>query len=283
MFFENIAAIEAALRQEGYIPRREELLAVWGQLCTQVQGVRVLFLEGPPGCGKSELPRALARAMQRPLVMAQATRWCDDRQLFADINITSVVKGDHANVDRPGLFWQIAEESQKGFVVGLLDELDKAQADAEDALLDTFQSGQVPVAPGKFLQLQLENILIFVTSNGVREHSPAFLRRVQRVRMRPLPPDQVDQIVVERTGKSSGLIGRFRAVANEIATAESSYVSPQEIVNLVAMACEVAESIEDVRHLLAQWAAKSPQGEQVARHHKGAAGIWSLICESRRS
>jgi len=45
----------------------------------------------------------------------------------------------------------------------------------------------------------------------------------------------------------------------------------------------VAESVEDVRCLLAQWAAKTPQGETAARAYKGAAGLWSLICEFRRA
>lgn len=279
----TLADLESALRGVGYEPRREELLALYGQLTAPVNGVRVLFLEGPPGAGKTELARAIARAFSWPLIMGQATRWLDDRALFVDVNIGAVLRGDAESVDKKGLFWRIAEASQRGPVVGLLDELDKAQADAEDALLDPFQSGQIPVGPGEFVDLDKGKVLLIVTSNGVREHSDPFLRRVQRVRMHPLSPEKVDEVVVKMTGAPPVIVTRCRAAAHDIANTEGKYASPQEIANLVRQVISVAETAADVKILLAQWAAKTSRGAEAAWKYAGAAGIWSLVCERRRA
>lgn len=276
--------IITAMEKAGYHFRQEERLALAG-LLTQRDGTRALLLEGPAGAGKTFLPECLEEVLGLEFVMDQFHAWTDSDQLFVGVDVAAAVGGDASSVRQDGVLARVARLAERASperpVVVLLDEVDKAPDRAEYLLLDWLQSGRVPVAPGIQLQTRLENVLVFLTSNGVRQLGDALLRRVRRCRMQPLCAESVERIVRAKTGAPAGIVTIARKAAYEVAQAEATFVSPQEIVRMVDEILAVAESCEDVKSILAGWAAKTPAGAEAAQKSRFAAALWAEVKRAR--
>jgi MoxR-like ATPase len=274
---ENIIAAMAAA---GYNFRREEEVALRG-LLAQHGGTRAMLLEGPPGAGKTFLPEVLARALGAELVFDQFHAWTDSDQLFVGVDVAAAVEGDASAVRQDGVLARAARLSETATpdqpVIVILDEVDKAPERTEYLLLDWLQSGRVPVAPGQQLQTRMENVLVFLTSNAVRQLGDALLRRVRRVRMQPLPAATVEAIVTAKTDAPAGVVKIARKAGQEVAQAESTFLSPQELVRMVDEILSIAESIEDIKSILSGWAAKTSSGVEVAQKSRFAAALWSEV------
>ena len=268
------------LRAAGYEPRPAECLALRA-VERAAGGVRALLLEGPPGCGKTALAEAYATATGARYVYALLHSWSDDQELFRGVDVCAAVAGDAARVSQPGVLAVAAEASQKGPVVLCLDELDKAPERVEALLLDVLQSGRVPVRPGEHVSMRLDNVVVFLTTNAMRPITDALLRRVRRVRMQPLPVETIDRIVRERTGAPKGVVTLASRLARETARAEgNASLSLQEIAAFVRDAFTIAESADDVRILLAQWACR--ESDAPARK-ADVAPLWGEIVRARRA
>lgn len=269
-----------SLRAAGYFARREELLAL-GALGHQ-RGVRALLLEGPPGVGKTALPAAYAQVRGAELVYGLLHSWSDDQELFAGVDVVAAVAGQAERVHRPGLLAIAARASQEREVVLCLDELDKAPERVESLLLDALQTGRVPVRPGEHLQLRAERVTVFATSNGARDLTDAFLRRCTRVRMRPLPVAQQDELIAGRCPVSRAVITCLGKLAREVALAErNDALSLDELTRLCSAAWAVAESADDLRMLLAQHAARQHDGV-VAASKAQVSAAWGELVAARR-
>ncbi|MGS0756070.1 AAA family ATPase [Roseateles sp. GG27B] len=69
----SIDAMAARLREQGYVAQRELATATFLALRLQ----RPLFLEGEPGTGKTEMAKALAAMLGRPLIRLQCYEGLD--------------------------------------------------------------------------------------------------------------------------------------------------------------------------------------------------------------
>lgn len=269
------------LRAAGYEPRLPEEIALRA-IAAQTSGARVLLCEGPPGCGKTALAQAYAQATRAAYLYALLHSWTDDQELFVGVDVAAAVAGDAARVHRSGIIALAAEASHRGHVVLCLDELDKAPDRVEGLLLDMLQTGRVPVRPGEQVQARLDRLTVIVTSNGQRQLGDAFLRRCRRVWMSPLPVDVLDRLVEERAGVPRGVARLASKAARAVAVAEGNpSLSLQEIAAFAADAWVVAQTIQELRELLAQHAARTAEGAATARRAGGEA-LWGEIAALRR-
>ncbi len=262
-----------------YVLREEEaiaLRALHGQ-----RGVRALLLEGPPGCGKTALADEIARQHEAEVVYYLCHSWTDDQELFAGIDVASAVAGDAERVRQPGVLAIAASASQSSTIVLVLDELDKAPERVEALLLDVLQTGRVPVRPGEHVRINLDRTIVVLTSNGARAHLDALLRRVRRVRMRPLPIDVMDRLACERSGAPIAVVRAASKLGRAIAALDSTVLSVQELEYLCRELHGLASSAAECRLLLSQWAARGSAGHTAATT-ADVAPLWGEICAARR-
>ncbi len=243
-------------------------------------GARAALLTGPPGCGKTYAAEQLAAAAEAELVVCLCHAWTDDQELFRGVDVVAAVAGDAENTAQQGVLWRVAEISQRQQVVCLLDEIDKAPERVEALLLDVLQSGRVPVAPGKQIQARLENIFWVLTSNESREHTDALLRRVRRVRMRPMRAEVIDSIVGSITQQPPNICVLARRACTAVAQHEGGIISAQEIARFVAD-LPLCDSCDDARESLAQWAARTARGDVFARG-ANISQLWGEFIRYRR-
>lgn len=286
----TLTGLTAALASVGYVARTPETLAVVQALAYAGSGMPAILLEGEPGVGKTALAEAVAAVIGCPLVFAQGHSWLSADDLFTGVHVPSAVAGDAAHVELPGVLLQAARASQAGRVVVLLDEWDKTPDRCDALLLDVLQSGRVPTAPGVHERIRPDRALIFVGANARRELDGALYRRCARVRMAPLPVEQQERLLLERTaalGASPGLVRVAWRAAREVAEAEgNSALSIQEGENLLHGLLTLAEGPAHVQVLLAQWAARRADGERVAASGRGAAlarDVWAQLARTPRA
>lgn len=243
---------------------------------------RAALLEGPPGSGKTFFATQLSRELGCEFIYYLLHSWSDDQELFYGIDIASAIAGDVESVRQPGVLALAAEMSRRGTVVLCLDEIDKCQERTEYLLLDFLQSGRVPVRPGHHLQANLENLLVVMTSNATRPLSDALMRRVRRIRMPAMSVETMTDIVSAETNTDRGLVKLVCKAAVEICAADGQHLSVQELRNLVLDLLQFANTVEEVRELLAQWAARGDAGAELARKY-GCSPILGLLKVVRRT
>jgi MoxR-like ATPase len=239
--------------------------------------MKAKMLFGPPGCGKTHAAKMRAKELQANYLEHMFHSWSSDEELFTGVNITAAIAGDAENVRQDGILTKAARLSHEGLVVLLLDELDKAPERVEFLLLQFLQDGIAPVKPGEYVQANLTNLEVFITSNEVREHSDALLRRVKRVFMNPLP----DEVTIDAMHSASKfnlqectLIWR---VAKAIAKEEGNEaLSLQEGTCLVEDLTKAA-SHSDVVEAFQGWAARTREGARFASAIPQTDTVWGIV------
>ncbi len=186
---------------------------------------RPLLIRGEAGCGKSQLARAVAAALDVPLITevihprfeATDLLYREDpvkrlahAQLLAAAGIAQGTKGDAAlkwltdelapaRFVTPGPLWlamkqEPASQSAKQWprAVVLIDEIDKADADIPNALLDVLgnRSFRVPSTDQVISAGREHAPLIFITTNEDRELPHAFVRRCAVLNLQPPDADE---------------------------------------------------------------------------------------------
>ena len=167
------------LLAQGYVAQRELATAVFLALRLQ----RPLFLEGEPGTGKTEIAKALAAMLGRPLIRLQcyegldlassAYEWNHARQML------EIKSGDLAGDELFARRFLIARPllqalEQPGVL--LIDELDRADEPFEAFLLEVLSDFQLSI-PELGVIKAVEPPIVVLTSNRTREIHDAVKRR----------------------------------------------------------------------------------------------------------
>ena len=148
MKFDSIDALQSGLKDQLYLADRGLATAVY--LSLQLQ--RPLFLEGAAGVGKTEVAKALARALDAPLIRLQCYEGLDINQAVYEWNYSRQLlhirllesRGERASeaelfgkeflLERPLL--QAIQRSKTKRPVLLIDEIDRSDEEFEAFLLE---------------------------------------------------------------------------------------------------------------------------------------------------
>lgn len=184
----SIDATAACLREQGYVAQRELATATFLALRLQ----RPLFLEGEPGTGKTEMAKALAAMLGRPLIRLQcyegldlasaAYEWNYARQML-EIRLAEGAAREALSADLfaprfliPRALLQAIDPSNPQAPVLLIDELDRADEPFEAYLLEVLSDYQITIPELGVIKAKTPPIVI-ITSNRTREIHDAVKRR----------------------------------------------------------------------------------------------------------
>jgi len=145
---------------------------------------RPLLVKGEPGTGKTELARQVSAALGLPMIewhiksttrAQQGLYEYDAVSRLRDSQLGDARVNDVGNYIKQGKLWQAF--AAKGRVVLLIDEIDKADIEFPNDLLQELDRMEFHVYETGETVRALQRPIVIITSNNEKELPDAFLRR----------------------------------------------------------------------------------------------------------
>lgn len=186
---ELLTSLDRRLEAAGYLPAPE--LTVVLRLALSLQ--KPLLVEGPAGAGKTEIARAVSKALNAPLYRLQCYEGLDEAKALYEWNYHKQLLRLQTDATRQGVSWQAVQHEifseeylldrpllkalrSRERAVLLIDEVDKADEEFEAFLLEFLGEFQVSIPELGTVQARYVPIVV-LTSNRTRELSDALRRR----------------------------------------------------------------------------------------------------------
>ncbi|MHB8354846.1 MAG: AAA family ATPase [Burkholderiales bacterium] len=245
-----------SLKNTGYRPNAATQQAIDAILAqTGKRAARALLVTGEPGTGKTSLAEALAAA-------------CNAQYFYVQLHPWSTVETFFADGDTPGILTLAARSTQDDQVpmtLVCLDEMDKATTQFEAVFLDWLQTGQVPGKPGERFATRMDRLIVIITSNGMRPHTDALIRRCRRLRMERMPDETAISIAAERSGASLEAAKLAVEMAHACERVEESTLSLQEIVHFLDECIAICRTEEEMERAVYAWYVRKDKPGDIMR------------------